>query len=55
MFLKTLSQNLMIILTLDHIVKVFFSGSILSLPSCSIILKNVVSLKLHHPHPVLKV
>jgi len=34
MFLKTLSQNLMIILALDHIVKVFFSGSILSLPSC---------------------
>jgi hypothetical protein len=45
----------MIILILDHIVKVFFSGSILSLPSCSILLKIAVRLKLRHPHPVLKV
>ena len=51
MFLKTLSQNLMIIPALDHIVKVFFSGSILSQPSCSIILKNAVRLELHiHIH-----
>jgi len=44
MFLKTLSQNLMIILSLDHIVKFFFSSSILSLPSGSVMLKNAVFL-----------
>jgi len=44
MFLKTLSQNLMIILALDHIVKFFFSRSMLSLPSGPIMLKNAVCL-----------